>query len=141
MQNLLKDVHTEIVELHDVFVAWFNGSADKTSLEEQLNQRFPKNMLYMEPDGQMMPQGDLMALFDANYGSNPEFNIEISNVQIRHQFDDHILATYTERQTGSNFSSAKNNLRSTSLLLKKSDPFEWLHIHETWLPKTSEQSI
>lgn len=36
MSTLLEEVRHEIVDIHEFFVAWFNGTIDRDQLEPQL---------------------------------------------------------------------------------------------------------
>ena len=116
VSDLEDAVRNEIEELHRFFVAWFKGVADVADLESQLAAR-------LDPETQYI-----------THGANPDFSIAVGEVKIVRDLGDHLLATYVERQKGAKNSARANNARFTTALLTKSQPFRWLHIHETWLP-------
>lgn len=135
MSTLLIDVRQEIVDLHDFFVAWFNGSADQGDLDAQLIARLDPDMTFIPPEGVTLAADQLIGGFRQSFGKNKNFRIQIRDVIIRHVLDAHVLATYTEWQIGSTMSGSAQNARQTSALLTTARPFRWLHVHETRLPE------
>lgn len=133
--TLLDEVRREIVDLHIFFANWFNGIADRDQWESRVQSRLSPNLLFMPPEGYMLSKDDIVNSFEQGYGSNNDFKIEIRDVVIRHDMENHVLATYTEWQTGAKMSAQQNNARFTTVLLEKGDPLKWLHLQETWLPK------
>lgn len=136
MTKLLDDVRIEFVDLHDFFVAWFNGTADRTQLDAEFVARMNPNMTFIPPEGITLSLPELVSGFQQAYGTNTDFRIDIRDVAIRHVVGDHILVTYTEWQRGAVMSSPSRNARQSSGLLTKGKPFQWLHIQETWLPES-----
>lgn len=132
----LEIVTNEIVDLHDFFTEWFNGTADRDQLEPLFLSRMHKDLLFIPPEGQVMTADMLKAGFDRGYGSNPEFRIAIRDVDVRYERGDLVLATYTEWQRGAALSASSNNARLTTVLMELGEPVTWLHLQETWLPET-----
>lgn len=130
----LEIVTREIVDLHDFFTAWFNGTANRDELEPKFLSRMHKDLMFIPPEGQMMTAGMLKAGFDRGYGSNPDFRIAIRDVDVRYERDNLVLATYTEWQRGAALSASANNARVTTVLMELGDRLRWLHLQETWLP-------
>lgn len=135
MTIVLDDVRQEIVEFHAFFVAWFNGSVDAGSLGEQLVARLDPGMKLISPDGAATSVDQLIDGFRQSFGCNRDFRIQIRDVAICHDLGAHVLATYTEWQTGSRKSASARNARQSSILMTRRHPFRWLHVHETWLPE------
>jgi hypothetical protein len=135
MTELLDDVRKEIVNLHDFFVAWFNGTADRSQLDAEFVARMDPNVTFIPPEGITLSMAELVNGFQQAHGTNKEFRIEIRDVAIRHVVGNHILVTYTEWQRGAVMSSPSQNARQSSGLLTKNRPFRWLHIQETWMPE------
>lgn len=131
----LETVTNEIVGLHDFFAAWFNGTADRDQLDPRFLSRLHPDIQFIPPEGQVMSRAMLQAGFDQSYGSNPDFRIAIRDVDIRYEHGDHVLATYTEWQTGAARSALANNARITTVLMEMTKPVTWLHLQETWLPE------
>ena len=124
----------EIVDLHDFFTEWFNGTIDHDQLEPRFLSHLHDEVVFIPPAGQVMTGAMLKGWFDQSHGSNPDFRAHIRDVTIRHEVGDLVLATYTEWQKGAKRSDQARNARVTSVLLKMTSPISWLHIHETWLP-------
>lgn len=130
----LDTVTKEIVDLHDFFTEWFNGTAERDQLEPRFLSRLHDEVVFIPPEGHAMTGPMLKGGFDQGYGSNADFRIQIRDVVVRHEVGDLVLATYTEWQTGAKQSALANNARITTVLMKMASPVTWLHIQETWLP-------
>ena len=135
MSTLLDNVRREIVELHEFFVGWFNGTVERDQLEPRFLSRLDKDVVFIPPEGHVMTSSGLKAGFEKGYGSNTRFKVQIRDVAIRRETGNAVLATYTEWQIGALTSAHANNARVTSVLMETGPPIKWLHIHETWLPK------
>jgi len=132
--NTLQFVTKGIVDLHDFFTEWFNGTVERDQLEPRFLSRLDENAVFIPPEGQIMTVDMLKGGFDHGYGTNKDFHTQIRDVTIRHEFGELVMATYTEWQTGAAMSAEKKNARLSSVLMKMTDPVTWLHIQETWLP-------
>lgn len=133
--STLEKVRKEIVDLHDFFVKWFNGTADRDQLEPQFLSQLHENVMFIPPEGHAISGKMLKEAFDRGYGSNTDFKIQIRDVAIQHEINNIVLATYTEWQIGATQSAQANNARITSVLMEMGTPVTWLHIQETWLPE------
>lgn len=135
MSMLLDDIRREIVDLHGFFTDWFNGTADRSKLDECFISRLHPELIFIPPEGNVLRAAQLKAGFEQSYGANPGFRIQIRDVEIRHDLGDHILATYSEWQKGAKASEHANNARLTSVVMAKGDPMTWVQLQETWLPE------
>ena len=135
MSALVDDVRREVVDLHVFFTAWFNGTADRSELDARFISRLHPDLIFVPPEGKVMQAKHLRAGFEHAYGTNPDFKIQIRDVAVRFESGEQVLATYTEWQIGAKASAYSNNARFSSVLLNKGNPFQWLHIQETWLPE------
>ena len=133
--TILETVTKEIVDLHDFFTEWFNGTADRDQLEPRFASRLHKDVQFIPPEGQVIGGAFLREGISRGYGTNADFRSHIRDVNIRYERGDLVLATYTEWQTGSKVSAEANNARITTVLMEMTDPLTWLHIQETWLPE------
>ncbi len=131
----LEIVTKEIVDLHDFFTEWFNGTADRDQLEPRFLSRLHEDVHFIPPEGQVMTGAVLKEGFARGFGSNPNFRIQIRDVDVRYEHENLVLATYTEWQTGATLSAHANNARITTVLMEMTTPVTWLHIQETWLPE------
>lgn len=135
MTALLNAVRDEIVEIHDIFVGWFNGTIDPKALDAQILSRMNPSMTFIPPEGVALSIAELSVGFKQAFGSNKDFRIQIRDVAIRQVLDQHIVVTYTEWQRGAANSPQVQNARISTAVLTKSQPFKWLHLQETWLPE------
>ena len=140
MENKQK-IEQEIIELHNIFVSWFSGSTNKKELESKLASRFYEKSVFITTKGESVPYHQLMEMFENGYGKmSSDFKIAISNVELLQDIGEYFLVNYIEWQTTDpNPELTGNyNARKTTLLLSKTMPFKWLHIHETMLTKPTE---
>ena len=141
IMEIKQEIEQEIIELHNLFVAWFSGSSNKKELEGKLAARFYKNTVFITTKGESVPYHQLMEMFESGYGKmSSDFKIAISNVELLQDIGEYFLVNYIEWQTTDPNPelSANYNARKTTLLLSKARPFKWLHIHETMLTKPTE---
>ena len=131
----LGKVTKEIIDLHKFFTEWFNGTADSEQLEPRFLSHLHKNIQFIPPEGEVMTGDVLKEGFRRGYGSNPNFRIQIRDIDIRYERGNLVLVTYTEWQIGAAMSSKANNARVTTVLMEMTNPVTWLHIQETWLPE------
>lgn len=137
--STLEIVTKEIVDLHDFFTKWFNGTADRGQLGPKFLSRLDDNVVFIPPEGHILTGEMLKGGFDRGFGTNKDFRIQIRDVTIRQEIGDLVLATYTEWQVGATQSEHKN-ARVTSVLMKMTSPVTWLHIQETWLPDSARDA-
>ena len=135
MSSLETDIRTEIEDVHRFFVRWFTGTAALSELNDLFVSRLDDDMIFLSPDGHPMGREGLVGMFESAHGNNPDFRIAIRDVTVQRDLGEHVLATYTEWQRAARSSARSDNGRFTTVLLKKAQPFRWLHIHETWLPE------
>lgn len=134
--ELLPKVRNEIESLHDFFVGWFSGRLEKDAFETDFQSRLSEDFLLIPPGGERLSLGELSRKLQGAYGSNPDFRIEIRAVQILRVFDGHLLATYEEWQRNALASKPADNGRISTVLFRNEKSLRWLHVHETWLPKS-----
>ncbi|WP_299083088.1 nuclear transport factor 2 family protein [uncultured Ruegeria sp.] len=134
--STLEIVTKEIVDLHEFFTEWFNGTADRDQLGSQFLSRLDENVVFIPPEGHILTGEMLKGGFDRDFGTNKGFRIRIRDVTIRREVGDLVMATYTEWQVGAT-QSERENARVTSVLMKMTSPVTWLHIQETWLPDSA----
>jgi len=141
MKELEQKIKQEVIDIHNLFVDWFTGKADKTDLNNKLAPRFYKETKFISTKGQSVNYDGLMEMFKEGYGKmSPAFRIAISDVEILQEVGDYVLVNYIEWQTNNPDPEASGSYtaRKTSILISKQTPFKWLHIHETMLPKPNK---
>lgn len=132
--DILNNVREEVESLHEFFCGWFGGRLPKSSFESQFLSRFSEDLIFVPPAGMLLGLENLSKSVFSGYASNPDFRIQIRNVEVHREFDGHILATYEEWQRNALESEPPDNGRVATVLFSSSKPLKWLHIHETWLP-------
>ena len=131
----LDRVTREIVDLHDFFTAWFTGAIDRDQLEPRFLSHMADDMQLIPPQGHVVTKADLRVAFEAGWGVNPHFRIQIRDVSVRVERGSLVMATYTEWQKGTGGDVEAQTARISSALLEMGEPILWLHLQETWLPE------
>ncbi|WP_299669428.1 hypothetical protein [uncultured Ruegeria sp.] len=75
-------VKKEIVDLHDFFTEWFNGTVERDVLVPNFLSRMDDNIIFIPPDGTILAGDVLKGGFYRGYGSNKDFRIQIRDVTI-----------------------------------------------------------
>ena len=133
-------VRTEIEDLHKFFVGWFTGTLDNKSFESGFLSRFDSGFLLIPPAGIILPLDELSTSIKNTYDTNPDFDIAIRNVKVQRVLGNEIIATYEEWQRNALSSTPPNNGRVATVVFKKTEPLQWLHVHETWMPETVQSA-
>ena len=131
---MITRVQNEIIELHQFFQDWYNNQLKPT------DENFARCADVLAPEFAIIfPSGDKILcqpLLDRLWKAHNSYTgmrIWIENIQVLHQLDDMVLATYEEWQE----IEGKVTARISSVLFKKEQtkPNEllWLHVHETWI--------
>ena len=137
---LQQEVRAEIEALHEFFVDWFGGkiAQDEEVFEKRFAARFSGACELLQPSGDTLTREVFFRAVKNSYGSSPDFRIIIRNVRVQLELPcGHSLVTYEEWQRNAINSKPQDNARAASVLFSpksSSVPFQWLHIHETWLP-------
>ena len=70
------------------------------------------------------------------YDTNPDFRIAIRNVKVQRVLENGIIATYEEWQRNALASTPPDNGRLATVIFNKTEPLQWLHVHETSMPES-----
>ena len=127
-------IQKEIVQIHQYFENWYNGSCSKDDAEFDLNvsNRFCDNFKIVMPDGTLYQKNEILSVIKDGFGTSRDFKIEIKMISAEAIEKDIFLALYEEWHTepGSNKEG-----RIAAVILKKNDQcllgFEWVHCHES----------
>ncbi len=98
MTDLTTLVRKEIEDLHVFLVGWFTGAIPESDFEPRFLDHLDPDLVFVPPAGTRLERDVLAAAIRQGYASNPDFRIEIRDVQIRHVLDNHVVATYEEWQ-------------------------------------------
>lgn len=132
--DLDASVRDEVEALHRFFVGWFSGQATHETFDSEFLRRFAPEFLLVPPAGVLLSLEELASAVRRGHGSNPDFRIKIRNVNIRWEMSEEVLATYEEWQRNALASTPPDNARIATVLFRKGEPLQWLHVHETWMP-------
>jgi hypothetical protein len=130
---------TEILELHRFFEEWMTGNGGDFS---RFSAVMAEDFEIVSPDGGRMNQPDLLAWMRGLQGAltDQEFEIRIENLQERAAAPGLFIVTYEEWQTRDGETRAR---LSTAVFREKTgtpNRVEWVHVHETWLPREDEKT-
>lgn len=133
--SVLDEVRNEIESLHRFLCGWFRGQLPEDVFENQFLDRFSPDLVFIPPAGKLLGLDDLSSSVRKGYATNPDFRIQIRNVEVHREFDGYVLATYEEWQRNALASRPPDNGRVATVLFAIGNPLKWVHIHETWLPQ------
>lgn len=134
-------IQAEIEAVHDFIAAWFRGEGDGSpeAFAQGLADRLAADLVNIQPSGRTLTRAGLIDPMAAAFGVNREFQIAISDVEVR--FVDAVqglvLATYVEHQSGARNTTPSSNSRVSTVLFRLGEDGQrptWLHIHETAWP-------
>ncbi len=130
----------EIEGLHEFFVDWFGGliAEDDAVFEQRFSVRFSADCELIQPSGDTLTREIFFQAVKNSYGASPDFRIAIRNVRVRAVLpDNYLLVSYEQWQRNAINSKPADNARAASVLFSRDAKgvFQWLHIHETWLPE------
>jgi hypothetical protein len=138
MTDLLKRVQTEIDDIHAFFTDWVNGTCpgDEDTFRTNALDHMADNLVVTMPAGRSFGKSDFAGYMSSIYGSNPDFKIKIRDLVLRHHIGSAIVVNYKEWQRNAQDSDNPNNGRQTTMVLRElgNNGFEFLQVHETWLP-------
>ena len=131
---MITPIENEIIELHQFFQDWYNNQLAPTddNFARCADVLHPNFTIIFSSGDQVQCQTLLESLRKA-HGSHTNMRIWIKHIQLLHQFEDMVLATYEEWQD----IDGKITSRLSTVLLQKapstSNGLRWLHVHETWI--------
>lgn len=132
------DWHTEIVELHEAFEAWFLGESDSLDrVEAALDSRFT----IVGPNGSETDRTDTIRQIEAGRGHTDDLKIVTSDHRLLDATDDLVVARYVEAHQ---WPDGRSNRRLSTVIFRR-DPtgphgVRWLRVHETWLDRDETES-
>ena len=82
MKNINNQIQKEIVEIHQYFEDWYNGSSAEDYDEFDLNvsNRFCDNFKIVMPDGTLYQKNEILKVIKDGYGTGDNFQIEIKMI-------------------------------------------------------------
>lgn len=128
------DWRAEVVELHDLFDAWFRdgvGSLDR--FEATMDPSFT----IISPSGRLATAAEIVEAVRAGRGRAPDQQISTGDHELLLATDDVVVARYVEQQRTATVSSR----RWSTVVFRRDrtmpNGVRWLTVHETWLAPPS----
>ena len=121
----------EVIELHELFEAWFNGRIPQTSFERLENALHPTFAIVL-PDGQLRERSDLLAMLQAGYQGQPGMRVWVENPQFRPVDEGVGLVVYEEWQVVNEETTKRISTAVLQHHPSAPNQVTWLHVHETW---------
>lgn len=131
----------ELADLHTAVATWIGGHCPNTDaeLERLVRCRLDEAFRLVAPGGHRIPRAVMLETMRGLHGTNPEFRIAITDVQVVHQTDEIVVADCLQWQRNARQSTPANNGRCISAVLARDtqlpNGLRWLYAHETWLPE------
>ena len=125
----------EVIELHQFFQDWFNGTLALT-IENfaRFTEVLSEDFIIVGPNGKVTERAPLVNdLMDA-HNSRLKLKIWIENFQLRHREGHITVATYEEWQQ---LADGETTTRLSTVVFREEagtpNGVVWVHVHETWL--------
>ncbi len=122
-------VRRDIEVLHAFFEDWFAGRPG--DFEGVFLARLAPGFRMVRPDGRMAGRSELVERLRNAFGAHPDIKIAIQDVAVLERLGDALLVSYEEWQ---DVGRGAPRGRISTAVLRPGTPFEWLFVHETWLP-------
>lgn len=126
------DWRAEIIELHELFEAYFLGRTDSLDrVEEALHAEFS----IVGPNGGVSDRAATLEMLRRGHAHTDSLVISTLDHTLLHQTDEVLVASYIERHE---LSAATNDRLSTVVFaIDPAGPngLRWLRVHETWLDR------
>lgn len=136
--ELTRNGAQEVVDLHQFFQDWFNGTLPDTA------DAFERFSGVMAPSFSMVtPAGNTVAIESLNTGLRSAHDrwkqapgkIWVKNVRTVYTEGELVLISYEEWQEA----NGETKVRQSTVLFRAKpglpNDVEWLHVHETWMPE------
>lgn len=122
-------VEAEVHDLHELFEAWFRGSATNLDrVEAILDAEFS----FISPRGDVVSREDLLAGLRQAGGSR-SIRIRTGDIKLLWHREGVVLAAYKEWHDHADYSTARQTSALFSLDETAPGGLRWLHVHETWI--------
>lgn len=126
------DWRGEIVELHELFQAWFLAEVD--SIERFENVLEP-DFSMIDPTGDVSDRDQVIGLVRSGHGHTRSLEIETSDHTLLSERPGLVVVRYVETHR---LASRANRRITTAVFTDRPElprGVGWLHVHETWLDR------
>ena len=134
--------HNEVADLHRFFEDWFTARIENSQENfARFSGVIADGFEMISPDGRTTDRNSLMSRLRSARGTyrDGSFRIWIENCRTRPLNDNLHLVLYEEWQERDGRSTGR---LSSAVFRDRHDApnaVEWLHLHETWLPNSTEE--
>lgn len=125
-----QEVIAEIIRLHDFICAWLQGDAWSDEFNAHLADALHTEFMKVQATGAELQKAALLGPIHDAYGVYPDLQITIEQPRTIATWPNKVLATYIERQSKPNRSTADTGHRSV-VVFQRTDRLLWHRIHET----------
>jgi len=140
-ETSIEAIAKELSELHTGVATWIGGRCPDS--EEELDRlvrcRLDDAFRLVAPGGHRITREMMLTTMKGLHGTNPEFHMKITDVQVITQNDELVIADCLQWQRNARQSTPANNGRCISAAFARDETrpngLRWLYAHETWLPE------
>ncbi len=134
-----EQIQIAIHDIHQFFTDWIGGRCpgDAKTFQTNALDRISDDLVAIFPAGRRFGKQEFEGYMSSMYGSNPDFRIQIRDIQVTHLTDTMAVVNYEEWQRNAKDSHQCNNGRVTTMVVGEKASgmgVEILQVHETWLP-------
>ena len=126
----MNEIEREILKIHELFQAWYNGTIEQNSLVE-IESKLSDSFYIVFPDATKNSKNDLTRMMEKDYGNDTSYRIEIKEIKVNLLTESVYLASYQEWQFWDNEEEPQLKLQTTAVLREDNNMVEWMAIHET----------
>jgi hypothetical protein len=142
MTRTLPDWHAEIIELHDFFQGWLDGTLPEAdAVYGRLAATMASEFTLITPEGERIGYDQAIVQFRPTYNTRPGWRMWIERAELRLRQGGLLLTTYEEWHR---FADGRVTGRACTALFREQagtpNGLAWLHIHETWLPEAVQRA-
>ena len=134
-------VKKEIEELHAGVVDWINGTCERSGavFDDIYAGHLDKAFVLVAPTGHRLSRDMVTNYIEGTHGSNPEFRIQISDIQVVFETNEMLAAHCLMWHKNANQSANSNLGRNLSAVFVKdstmANGLKWVFAHESALPQ------
>jgi hypothetical protein len=125
-----EDISREILEIHELFQAWYQGVLPEGDLSSKIGVRLAEDFCMTFPDGSVHTKADLLAMMQADWGNDSKYRIVISDIVMLDAKDSLCWVTYTESQYWYGAEEANLVIHAVSSLRRSPEGWLWVSIYE-----------
>ena len=130
--------HREVAEFFQFFQEWFGGTSPDTNEHyARITNGIPDDSTYINPKGELISTKSFFSGMRSKHGNIPGMRMWVDNIRLHWEEGDLALVTFEEWAQAPD--AVPEGRMSTTIFRKKPETpngIEWLHTHETLLPKT-----